>query len=195
MFRVVSRVSGADGEWNYGTHKINAKSSYGEIIDELTSPQPASVKITFPEGKQVVQMANILAEKGICKKQEFMDLCSVSNISVFILDSYLHGYYIHGLSPFLKADVNYDELFGYLNQEGTGVARSRGLENDNIEEHNKNQSYEMFLSHVMRTIYDGLYIIQTESMMVKGVNAQNYFKKSRLGRRLFRNFINFMHIY
>ena len=125
------------------------------------------------------------------KKTEFMDLCSVSNISVFILDEYLHGYYIHGLSPFLKADVNYDELFGYLNQEGTGAVRSRGLENDNIEEHNKNQSYEMFLSHVMRTIYDGLYIIQTESMMIKGVNAQNYFKKSKLGRRLFRNFINF----
>ena len=125
------------------------------------------------------------------KKQEFMDLCSVSNISVFILDEYLHGYYIHGLSPFLKADVNYDELFGYLNQESTNATRSRGLENDNIEEHNKNQSYEMFLSHVMRTIYDGLYIIQTESMMIKGVNSKNYFKKSRLGRRLFRNFLNF----
>ena len=125
------------------------------------------------------------------KKQEFMDLCSVSNISVFILDDYLHGYYIHGLSPFLKADVNYDELFGYLNQEGTGAVRSRGLENDNLEEHNKNQSYEMFLSHVMRTIYDGLYIIQTEAMMIKGVNAQNYFEKSKLGRRLFRNFLNF----
>ena len=125
------------------------------------------------------------------KKQEFMDLCSVSNISVFILDDYLHGYYIHGLSPFLKADVNYDELFGYLNQEGTGSVRSRGLENDNIEEHNKNQSYEMYLSQVMRTIYDGLYIIQTESMMIKGVNANNYFKKSKLGRRLFRNFLNF----
>ena len=125
------------------------------------------------------------------KKQEFMDLCSVSNISVFILDEYLHGYYIHGLSPFLKADVNYDELFGYLNQESTNATRSRGLENDNIEEHNKNQSYEMYLSHVMRTIYDGLYIIQTESMMIKGVNSQNYFKKSRLGKRLFRNFLNF----
>ena len=123
------------------------------------------------------------------KKQEFMDLCSVSNISVFILDSYLHGYYIHGFSPFLKADVNYDELFNYLNEESSGPARSRGLEND-TEEHNKNQSYEMFLSHVMRTIYDGLYIIQTESLMVKGVNKNNYFKKSKLGRRLFKNFIN-----
>ena len=125
------------------------------------------------------------------KKQEFMDLCSVSNISVFILDEYLHGYYIHGLSPFLKADVNYDELFKYLNQESTGAVRTRGLENDNIEDHNKNQSYEMFLSNAMRVIYDGLYIIQTESMMFKGVNSENYFKKSRLGRRLFRNFLNF----
>ena len=125
------------------------------------------------------------------KKQEFMDLCSVSNISVFILDSYLHGYYIHGLSPFLKADVNYDVLFQYLNREGSGHVRSRGLENDNIEDHNKNQSYEMFLSHVMRTIYDGLYIIQTESLMIKGVNSQNYFKKSKIGKRLFRNFVNF----
>ena len=125
------------------------------------------------------------------KKQEFMDLCSVSNISVFILDELLHGYYIHGLSPIGKADVNYDELFVFLNHEGAGLMRNRGLENDNNEDHCKNQSYEMYISNVMRTIYDGLYIIQTESMLAKGVNARKYFKKSRLGNRLFKNFLNF----
>lgn len=125
------------------------------------------------------------------KKQEFMDLCSVSNISVFILDELLHGYYIHGLSPIGKADVNYDELFVFLNHEGAGLMRNRGLENDNNEDHCKNQSYEMYISNVMRTIYDGLYIIQTESMLAKGVNAKKYFKKSKLGNRLFKNFLNF----
>ena len=125
------------------------------------------------------------------KKQEFMDLCSVSNISVFILDGLLHGYYIHGLSPIGKADVNYDELFLFLKNEGSGAMRSRGLENDNNEDHCKNQSYEMFISHAMRTIYDGLYIIQTESMLAKGVNARKYLKKSRLGLKLFKNFLNF----
>ena len=125
------------------------------------------------------------------KKQEFMDLCSVSNISVFILDGLLHGYYIHGLSPIGKADVNYDELFLFLKNEGSGAMRSRGLENDNNEDHCKNQSYEMFISHAMRTIYDGLYIIQTESMLAKGVNTKKYLKKSKLGLKLFKNFLNF----
>ena len=125
------------------------------------------------------------------KKQEFMDLCSVSNISVFILDELLHGYYIHGLSPIGKADVNYDELFQFLRNEGGGALRNRGLENDGNEEHSQNQSYEMFISNVMRTIYDGLYIIQTESMLAKGVHSKKYFKKSRLGSRLFRNFLNY----
>ena len=125
------------------------------------------------------------------KKQEFMDLCSVSNISVFILDELLHGYYIHGKSPNGKADVNYDELFNFLSIEGGGTMASRGLENDNNADHEQNQTYEMFLSNSMRIVYDGLYIIQTESMLVKSTNIRNYFKKSRIGMKLFKNFLNY----
>ena len=124
------------------------------------------------------------------KKQEFMDLCSVSNISVFILDGLLHGYYIHGHSPIGKADVNYDELFTFLNEEGSGTMRNRGLENDNVQDHCNNQCYEMFISHAMRTIYDGLYIIQNESMLAKTVHNRQYIRKSKLGMRLFRNYLN-----
>ena len=36
------------------------------------------------------------------KVQEFCDLCAVSNISVYILDENVHGYYIHGASPLGK---------------------------------------------------------------------------------------------
>ena len=125
------------------------------------------------------------------KKQEFMDLCSVSNISVFILDELLHGYYIHGKSPNGKADVNYDELFNFLSIEGRGSMINRGLENDHIDDHEQNQTYEMFLSNSMRIVYDGLYIIQTESMLVKSTNIRNYFKKSRIGMKLFKNFLNY----
>jgi meckelin len=125
------------------------------------------------------------------KKQEFKDLCSVSNISVFILDGLLHGYYIHGHSPIGKADVNYDDLFTFLNEEGRGTIRNRGLENDNDDDHCKNQCYEMFISHAMRTIYDGLYIIQNESMLAKKVNTKKFFRRSKLGMRLFRNYLNY----
>lgn len=60
------------------------------------------------------------------KKMEFVDLCTVSNVSVFILDSTLHGYYIHGQSPAGKADSNIDELLKFLEDEGKGKVKGRG---------------------------------------------------------------------
>ena len=125
------------------------------------------------------------------KKQEFLDLCSVANISVFILDDILHGYYLHGMSPIGKADVNYDELLQFLKAEGSGHMRNRGLENDRVEEHEENQTYEMFISYRMRTIYDGLYLLQTESMLAQSSKSQDRFKKkSKLGYKLFKNYLN-----
>lgn len=60
------------------------------------------------------------------RKIDFVDLLSVSNISVFILDNSLHGYYIHGQSPSGKADINVDELLRSLEEEGQGKVRNRG---------------------------------------------------------------------
>ena len=110
LFRVVSRIKGADGEWDYGTHKIAANSSYGKIIEELTSPQTASVKVTLPEGKQVVQMATILQEKGICDKKEFMKACTEKNYDDW---KFLKGIptkkRIDGLEGYLFPDTYYFE--------------------------------------------------------------------------------------
>ena len=91
------------------------------------------------------------------KKNEFLDLCSVANISVIILDDKLHGYYIHGQSPFGKADTNFSELIQFLEEERKGKIRGRGLTGD--EEDNL-QSYEIYLSNNMRDIYDDLYYIE-----------------------------------
>jgi len=33
------------------------------------------------------------------KIEEFTDLCSIANISIFSLDQEIHGYYIHGKTP------------------------------------------------------------------------------------------------
>lgn len=42
--------------------------------------------------------------------QQFVDLCSISNISVFILESELYGYYIHGRSIHGRADTGLREM-------------------------------------------------------------------------------------
>ena len=36
--------------------------------------------------------------------ENFIDLCSISNISIIIFDESLHGYYIHGMNPLGQAE-------------------------------------------------------------------------------------------
>ncbi len=113
------------------------------------------------------------------KKQEFLDLCSVSNISVFILDEQLHGYYIHGQAPFGKADANLDELLRFLEEERKGKVRSRGFPGSEED----SQSYEMYISYTMRTIYDGLYYIQNEAFYAQNQpNLQKVIDERKLGK-------------
>ena len=42
--------------------------------------------------------------------QEFIDLCSLANISIYILDDNVHGYYIHGVSSSGIAEVTFEDL-------------------------------------------------------------------------------------
>ena len=96
---------------------------------------------------------------------EFLDLCSVANVSVLILQDSLRGYYIHGQSPLGKADVTLQELIRFLEEEGKGKIKGRGItddKNDNL------QTYEIYLSYTMRQIYDGLYFFPTIQEIDKG---------------------------
>ena len=110
------------------------------------------------------------------KKTEFLDLCSVANISIFILDEMLHGYYIHGQSPFGKADSNLDELLRFLEEEGKGKIRGRGVS----EGQEDLQCYEIYLSYKMRMTYDGLYYLQTESMLAQNRKEDRMVNKRRI---------------
>lgn len=58
----------------------------------------------------------------------FVDLCSVSNISVLALTDELYGYYIHGLSPHGTTDVNMRDMLMNLEREGQQMSGTRGLE-------------------------------------------------------------------
>lgn len=65
------------------------------------------------------------------KHQEFIDLCSISNISLLMFDESYHGYYIHGRSPYGQAECSSEDLALALEFERSGKAHMRGLsEND-----------------------------------------------------------------
>ncbi|VDL77255.1 unnamed protein product, partial [Nippostrongylus brasiliensis] len=58
----------------------------------------------------------------------FIDLCSIANISVLALCHPLHGYYIHGRSAHGRADTGMAEMNEFLQKERDDMCGFRGLE-------------------------------------------------------------------
>ncbi|CAF3802666.1 unnamed protein product [Rotaria magnacalcarata] len=85
------------------------------------------------------------------KITNFIDLCSVSNISVFILDENFHGYYIHGRSPHGMTDVNMKDTVMNLYREENRMSGTRGLEPNSDE-----QIFIMKINRSFRRQYQSL---------------------------------------
>ncbi len=85
------------------------------------------------------------------KSELFTDFCAVANISVFILDSSLHGFYIHGQSAFGLSDVSASKLQQLLSDEKKGVGKLRGLLADDPR---SLQTFEIFIPFRMREDYE-----------------------------------------
>jgi len=83
----------------------------------------------------------------------FIDLCSVTNISVFIFDQRIHGFYIHGESTGGQSDVSFSQVKTYLDNEERGESRNRGL----VNEYPNLQTFEIYLPVKIRQIYEVVY--------------------------------------
>ena len=81
----------------------------------------------------------------------FIDLCSVSNISVFILQNNQYGYYIHGRSPHGVSDVNMKEMMMQLARESDQLIGRRGLEANSDD-----QTFIVKVSRAFRLQFDVL---------------------------------------
>jgi meckelin len=85
------------------------------------------------------------------KVSQYVDLLSISNISLLSLDENCHGYYIHGRSVHALADTGMEELNGFLRQEASDICPRRGL-NDTDQ-----QAFEIFVTLEWRKQFDLIY--------------------------------------
>ncbi|UJR38008.1 hypothetical protein I4U23_030690 [Adineta vaga] len=81
----------------------------------------------------------------------FIDLCSVSNMSVFILSDNQYGYYIHGRSPHGTTDVNMKDMLINLEREANQMSATRGLQAQSEE-----QTFIIKIDRAFRAQYDNL---------------------------------------
>ncbi|XP_034030768.1 meckelin isoform X2 [Thalassophryne amazonica] len=81
--------------------------------------------------------------------RQFVDLCSISNVSVLLLSHRCFGYYIHGHSVHGHADTNMEEMNSNLKKEAELLCGQRGLlPNTDI------QTFQVSISHCLRLQYD-----------------------------------------
>lgn len=86
------------------------------------------------------------------KIRQFVDLCSMSNISVFILSHRCYGYYIHGRSVHGHSDTNMEEMNLNLKREAENMCSQRGLQpNTDI------QTFQMSISSRTRAQFDRIH--------------------------------------
>ena len=64
-----------------GEYVLNANMSYEEIAQKLQNPDVSheGIKVAIPEGYNVMQIADTLEENGICKADEFLEVCKSTN--------------------------------------------------------------------------------------------------------------------
>lgn len=86
------------------------------------------------------------------KITNFIDLCSVSNVSLFILDQDHHGHYIHGRSPHGTSDVNMKDMIKNLERESKLLSAMRGLLSDSTE-----QVFILKINQRFRRQYDSFF--------------------------------------
>jgi meckelin len=89
----------------------------------------------------------------------FVDLCQLANVSVFILDGPIHGYYLHGHSVHPQADVNMRTMLTNHKAESDGNLPFRGLTHKGEQELQgaSDLVFEMYLTKEIRDEYDDLF--------------------------------------
>jgi len=82
---------------------------------------------------------------------QFIDLLSLSNISMIIFDETFHGYYIHGRSVHPYADTDIIDISHNLSKEATDLLPKRGFQNTN------NILFEIFMTPEFKNVYENMF--------------------------------------
>lgn len=86
LFRLFSKLKGADGTFIAGTHKVSPKMDYATLVETLQEEaenQRETADVVFPEGITLIEAAARLEDKGVCNSEDFI---AVFNTSSFGFD-------------------------------------------------------------------------------------------------------------
>ncbi|PIO73050.1 hypothetical protein TELCIR_04991 [Teladorsagia circumcincta] len=101
---------------------------YAETSENSTAVIQRNFRVTYTTDPSRHDRVAIVERIIVDHFHNFIDLCSIANISVMALTHPLHGHYIHGRSPHGRADTGMAEMNEFLQKERDDLCGFRGLE-------------------------------------------------------------------
>ena len=106
-FQLFTKLRNDNSYYIAGQHFLRPNMAYEAIIDELTKipteEKGESIQITFPEGINLIDAAQILQDEGVCDAEDF----------IFYFNSGGFGFEFEDLLP-LDASMKFEKMEGYL---------------------------------------------------------------------------------
>lgn len=104
LFRLVSKLRGADAKYIAGEHVVSPGMAYEELITELTTAiDVETVSVTFKEGITLHEAAQMLEEAEVCKADRF----------IFFFNAGGYGFDFESKLP-ATSDLKFYQREGYL---------------------------------------------------------------------------------
>ncbi len=88
LFRLFAFITKRGSEFPPGEYKLNSNLDYRAMLRRLTSKKGKlnTATVTIPEGYETEQIANLLADKGICEKDAFYEAITSTDFEFDFLD-------------------------------------------------------------------------------------------------------------
>ena len=103
LFRLYAKIKGYDSQFKYGVYNFNTEAGYESLAQMLMTDgaKAESVTVTIPEMSTVDEIADLLAEKGVCTKDDF-------------INEVQHGEFQYDFLKEIPTEKVYYRLEGYL---------------------------------------------------------------------------------
>ncbi|MCL5266062.1 MAG: endolytic transglycosylase MltG [Chloroflexi bacterium] len=96
LFRVMSKLRGADSHLEAGEYQLRRNMTTNEIIDELQQNRFMGSRITVVEGWRVEEIADLLQRRGVVNRDEFLKLVNTPPFDADFLRSRPAGVSLEG---------------------------------------------------------------------------------------------------
>jgi len=109
IFSLMSKINGFDGSYVAGTHYLLKTFSYDEMMYFLTL-EPASVKVTIPEGLTYMEVKALLHKAGLTFDDKEMDEC-MNSTNLFVDYEFISQIELNENRDFVLAGYLYPDTY------------------------------------------------------------------------------------